>query len=446
MKYLYANIIPVRGYFRSLLYDLQRGTYIFIPTIIFKDFIKSKYLYKVNVSHPKIITELKEKEYIFDMDPKYERNFPSLNRTWDYPGIIQVILVDLNALTHKLLHFISEINIKTIGIIITDENINLIHLITNFLSLNFLSRSFIESIELIFKTRVPKKFSKKIQNFVRLACVKSEGKWGFINIKGEFVIQPNYDNPGVFYDGLSKVGNMVGNGNGSTKYFYIDKIGKNVFGREFKFGEDFNNGVAMVKDDNYKQLFLNLKGETITDGPPLLYNHWKYPKKPYGGQIKNIVEWDPKKGMPKEVKHDQDNYGYTDEFGNAATEAIYCDAGEFYYSYATPARFFFTNKIDTANVNALENTSKQNYTITEVQASYKGAESFESEDGERTILTFLTSDKKEIIFDAYNSENKLIPGRLLIENVKGGFFKSPFFHFKQFIPVVVSFHLFSTIY
>lgn len=241
-----------------------------------------------------------------------------------------------------------------------------------------------------------------------LACVKSGDKWGFINIKGEFVIQPQFDEPGVFFDGIAKVGNMAGGGSGRILNIYIDKTGKNFFSREFKWGEDFNNGVAKVRDENNREIFINLKGETITNGPPLLYNHWKYPKKPYGGTIKNIVEWDPKKGMPKEVKHDRDNFGYTDEFGNAATEQIYCGAGEFYYSYSTPSKFFSTNKVDTADVNSIGNLSKQNFSITETTASYKKAEAIESEDGQRIILTFQSDEKIDLVFDGYNSENKLI--------------------------------------
>ena len=41
--------------------------------------------------------------------------------------------------------------------------------------------------------------------------------------KGEFVIKPAFHDPGVFFDGLAKVGNLTGSGVGSSRYFYINK-------------------------------------------------------------------------------------------------------------------------------------------------------------------------------------------------------------------------------
>ena len=127
-----------------------------------------------------------------------------------------------------------------------------------------------------FKMVITPQFDGAMRFNEGLGCVKVGDKWGFVNLKGEFVIQPSYNEPGVFYDGLAKVGNMAGNGNGSSRYFYINKEGKNVFDKLFKFGEDFNNGIAMVKDLDGKKIFITLKGEAVTDGPPLLYNHFHH--------------------------------------------------------------------------------------------------------------------------------------------------------------------------
>ena len=52
-----------------------------------------------------------------------------------------------------------------------------------------------------------------------LIAAQLEGKWGFINEKGEWVISPNYDNVGKFgTNGLAPVGLK-------NEYGYIDENG-----------------------------------------------------------------------------------------------------------------------------------------------------------------------------------------------------------------------------
>jgi len=251
-----------------------------------------------------------------------------------------------------------------------------------------------------FKMVITPQFDGAMRFNEGLGCVKVGDKWGFVNLKGEFVIQPTYNEPGVFYDGLAKVGNMAGNGNGSSRYFYINKEGKNVFDKLFKFGEDFNNGIAMVKDLDGKQLFITLKGEVVTDGPPLLYNHFKCPIKPYGGDLSKSLVLDKKTGNPVDVKYSKSNYGYVNELGYPLTEAIYCGAGEFWYSYQTPKKYFSTKKEDTISTASA---------FTEINGTYVRTENVEEGDYAGIKITFKTDAGEEITFDGYNANSKLIP-------------------------------------
>ena len=230
-----------------------------------------------------------------------------------------------------------------------------------------------------------------------LACVQLNKKWGFINIKGEFVIQPRFDEPGVFHEGLAKVSNLTNAG--SDRFIYINANGENIFNKEFHFATDFNNGTAQVKDGTGKTYFINKQGNEVPQLNEKIYNHFIYSKKPFGGEVSKSLKLDPKTGRPVDIKYDKTNYGYTDELGYPATEAIYCGAGEFKYSFQTPKNFF-SNKEDDV-INAAETTLS-------VVGEYISAESLEGDAG-GVLIVFKKSDGQKIVFDGYNVNSKLIP-------------------------------------
>ena len=74
-----------------------------------------------------------------------------------------------------------------------------------------------------------------------LALVLVDGKWGYINTTGEFVIKPNpqFDNAWSFSEGLAQV-------RVDDKLGYIDTTGKFVIRPRFYFAEDFSEGLAAV--------------------------------------------------------------------------------------------------------------------------------------------------------------------------------------------------------
>ncbi|HEF3474383.1 TPA: WG repeat-containing protein, partial [Campylobacter coli] len=57
-------------------------------------------------------------------------------------------------------------------------------------------------------------------------AVELNGKWGFIDKNGEFVIEPKFDGVGNFSEGLARV-ELNG------KYGFIDKSGKIVIEPKF---------------------------------------------------------------------------------------------------------------------------------------------------------------------------------------------------------------------
>ena len=88
-----------------------------------------------------------------------------------------------------------------------------------------------------------------------LAPAEQNGKWGYINEVGEFVIKPQFDKADRFFEnGLARV---MQNG----KYGYINEIGEFVTQPQFDEAENFSkNGLARVKR-NDKCGYINETGE-----------------------------------------------------------------------------------------------------------------------------------------------------------------------------------------
>ncbi|CAM1356384.1 grasp-with-spasm system SPASM domain peptide maturase [Tenacibaculum ascidiaceicola] len=101
---LFSNCIPIKGFRRSIIYDLTRFEYQFIPNSLYDilnnfngksiNFIKEKYK-----DHGSTIDEyfnfLLENDYIFFCKEKEIKRFPKLNYTWDYPGEISNCIFEI---------------------------------------------------------------------------------------------------------------------------------------------------------------------------------------------------------------------------------------------------------------------------------------------------------------------------------------------------------------
>src|SRR3989338_10974146 len=83
--------------------------------------------------------------------------------------------------------------------------------------------------------------------------VAQHGKWGFINVKGEFVIQPSFEAADDFNEGLARV--MIGG-----KWGYIDAKGQTAIEPKYSDAGDFAEGLAPVELDG-KWGYIDPKGE-----------------------------------------------------------------------------------------------------------------------------------------------------------------------------------------
>jgi hypothetical protein len=110
---------------------------------------------------------------------------------------------------------------------------------------------------------LPQKFSEG------LAAVKVDGKWGYINKKGKMVIAPQFSQSMWEYIG----GNVVVHfkeglarefQKSSSKYGYIDRTGKVVIDFQFKYAENFSEGLAAVKVGE-KCGYIDRTGKVVID-------------------------------------------------------------------------------------------------------------------------------------------------------------------------------------
>lgn len=109
-----------------------------------------------------------------------------------------------------------------------------------------------------------------------LVPAKRNGKWGFINKKMDFVIEPQFDHVGCFTpDGVARVG--IKKGIKDYVYGYIDTSGNFIVEPVFPSAEDFKNGCAKVyKRMELKPYYINTKGEKCVR---IINNHKDEPEK-----------------------------------------------------------------------------------------------------------------------------------------------------------------------
>ena len=91
---------------------------------------------------------------------------------------------------------------------------------------------------------------------LELIPVKSGEKWGYINKKGEYVINPQFANVDFFREGLAKVVSSDG------KIGFINKSGKYAIPPKFKSATTFSDGLAFVVFDGGHPICIDKSGET----------------------------------------------------------------------------------------------------------------------------------------------------------------------------------------
>lgn len=103
-----------------------------------------------------------------------------------------------------------------------------------------------------------------------LAAIKMYNKWGFIDTKGKVVVKPEYDKAEPFVEGLARV---FSNG----KYGFIDRTGKLVVSIKLNDANGFfSNGLAAISDETQMWGLINKKGELIIK--PQFINPFQFDK------------------------------------------------------------------------------------------------------------------------------------------------------------------------
>ena len=92
---------------------------------------------------------------------------------------------------------------------------------------------------------------------LKLIPVKSGDKWGYIDKKGTFVINPQFKSAGLFHDGLALV---LSN---DEKYGFISEDGKYKINPTYKRAAEFSEGMACVVVENGKTQFIDKNGKTL---------------------------------------------------------------------------------------------------------------------------------------------------------------------------------------
>lgn len=101
-------------------------------------------------------------------------------------------------------------------------------------------------------------------------CVRKESKWGYINDKGEIVIEPKFWAPvGDFSEGLAPVYESLPMGGfwstlPKSKWGYIDKTGNIVIKPAFDLAYLFSEGLAPIVIRR-KVGFINKKGDIVVE-------------------------------------------------------------------------------------------------------------------------------------------------------------------------------------
>lgn len=133
-------------------------------------------------------------------------------------------------------------------------------------------------------------------------------KWGYINKKGDFIINPQFADATYFSDGLARVCDSKGN------VGYINKKGKYVIAAKYKQGTYFKEGLAFVVAEGGAPTCINKKGKTVFELP----------------QAEGVMEFS--EGLATFYTYDKEGeelYGFVDKKGRVAINPQFKKANYF---------------------------------------------------------------------------------------------------------------------
>lgn len=109
--------------------------------------------------------------------------------------------------------------------------------------------------EVVVEPQFSEAYDFNEEGLARVRVATEDGKYGFIDTSGNFVISPIYDDAGDFSDGVAWV-------DYNGKAVYIDTKGNIVLEKE---GFDFHDGITEVRNESDKYAYMNKNGDLITE-------------------------------------------------------------------------------------------------------------------------------------------------------------------------------------
>jgi len=165
-------------------------------------------------------------------------------------------------------------------------------------------------IDKLGKFVISPKFERVSDFSEGLAPAMLDGKAGYINKSGEFVISPKFGAAYQFYEGLATIYE-------NYNYGFINKAGKVVIQPQFQWVTDFNDGVALAgvgQGGESKYGFINKKGEFLInpqfDSPDHVGSYLGFKEELAPVKIGN-------------------KWGYMDKAGKITVKPSYDSAGQF---------------------------------------------------------------------------------------------------------------------
>ncbi|MDL2228072.1 WG repeat-containing protein [Odoribacter sp. OttesenSCG-928-L07] len=166
--------------------------------------------------------------------------------------------------------------------------------------------------------------NNSIQIDLELIPVESDGKWGYINQKGEYVINLQFKDADFFYNDLACVTTF------DDKIGYISKKGEYIIPAQYKEGTRFSEGLAFVVSEDSYPVCIDKSGKT------------KFELK----EAEMVVSFS--EGLALFVDND-DKYGYVDKKGNVVVKPQFEFEKErkviFDIKYKGLPKFIFSNKL-----------------------------------------------------------------------------------------------------
>lgn len=162
----------VKGYKRSIVYDLPRNEYCFIPNSL-SDIFLSDHAFTINdvkgqyakEDHPaieNIFSQLLKNEFIFLVSDKELQAFPEMDLTWDVPNLLENFILDIDKNSNHdyplIIDSLSSLDLKIIQLrIFYDMNIEVLSRL-----IDMITNSNIKSIDIIIQQKQDQTYNKDI--------------------------------------------------------------------------------------------------------------------------------------------------------------------------------------------------------------------------------------------------------------------------------------------